>query len=29
MALRIAHRSLNFDIRPQYPAVAAHEAEVP
>jgi hypothetical protein len=29
MALRIAHRSLNFDIRPQYPAVSAHEAEMP
>ena len=29
MALRIAHRSLNFDIRRQYPAVGAHEAEVP
>ena len=29
MALRIAHRSLNFDIRPQYPAVTAHEAEMP
>ena len=29
MALRIAHRSLNFDIRSQYPAVAAHEVEMP
>jgi len=29
MALRAAHRSLNFDIRPLYPAVAAHEAGVP
>jgi biotin carboxylase len=29
MALRIAHRSMNFDIRPQYPAVTAHEAEMP
>jgi hypothetical protein len=29
MALRIAHRSLNFDIRPQYPAVPAHEIEMP
>jgi biotin carboxylase len=29
MALRIAHRSLNFDIRPQYPAVTAHEAGTP
>ena len=29
MALRIADRSLNFDIRPQYPAVAAHEVEMP
>ncbi len=29
MALRIAHRSLSFDIRPQYPALAAHDAERP
>jgi biotin carboxylase len=29
MALRIAHRSLSFDIRPQYPVVVAHEAERP
>ncbi|MDP1691239.1 MAG: hypothetical protein Q8L49_04675 [Burkholderiaceae bacterium] len=29
MALRIAHRTLNFDIRPQYPAVPAHEIEMP
>ena len=29
MALRIAHRSLSFDIRPQYPAVPALEIEMP
>jgi len=29
IALRTAHRSLSFDIRPEYPAVAANEAGVP
>jgi L-amino acid ligase C-terminal domain 2 len=29
MALRIAHRNLNFDIRPEYPVVLAHEATGP
>jgi hypothetical protein len=29
MALRIAHRRLHFDIRPEYPATAAPAAERP
>jgi hypothetical protein len=28
-ALRTAHHSLNFDIRPEYPAVPTHQAGAP